>query len=345
MSKTYHIDSESPNAEVINLAATVLRDGGLVVFPTETVYGIGALADSKFGAQEIFEVKVRPLDKPLPWLVENEDALDTYGVDIPEYAHRLAHAYWPGPLTLVVKASERVGRDFRAPDGTVALRSPGPRGRHRAHPGRRRPDHRHQRQHARQPRARHLRGGRAPASSRPPTSRSTAARPRTSRRRPSCCAPAPSRSSFARAPSPPTRSRRRSPAATSVPSASSARALTHATPCAGLPRRPGTVAVQSRHSTARRPRGLTSCASSSAAITPDSTRSSASRSTSPRQGHDVTDVGTANGEESVDYPDFAIACGAHGGRRRGRLRRARVRHRHRHGDRRQQGRTACARPT
>jgi L-threonylcarbamoyladenylate synthase len=124
MSKTYHIDSDSPNAEVINLAATVLRDGGLVVFPTETVYGIGALADSKFGAQEIFEVKVRPLDKPLPWLVENEDALDTYGVDIPDYAHRLAHAYWPGPLTLVVCASERVGKDFRAPDGTVALRSP-----------------------------------------------------------------------------------------------------------------------------------------------------------------------------------------------------------------------------
>ncbi|MEI7814758.1 MAG: L-threonylcarbamoyladenylate synthase [Coriobacteriia bacterium] len=124
MSKTYHIDSGSPNAEVINLAATVLRDGGLVVFPTETVYGIGALADSKFGAQEIFEVKVRPLDKPLPWLVENEDALDTYGVDIPDYAHRLAHAYWPGPLTLVVRASERVGKDFRAPDGTVALRSP-----------------------------------------------------------------------------------------------------------------------------------------------------------------------------------------------------------------------------
>jgi tRNA threonylcarbamoyl adenosine modification protein (Sua5/YciO/YrdC/YwlC family) len=124
MSKTYRIDAESPNAEVINLAATVLRDGGLVVFPTETVYGIGALADSKFGAQEIFEVKVRPLDMPLPWLVENEDALDTYGVDVTDYAHRLAHEFWPGPLTLVVRASGRVGRDFRAPDGSVALRSP-----------------------------------------------------------------------------------------------------------------------------------------------------------------------------------------------------------------------------
>lgn len=125
MSKVFRIDPENPSAEVINLAATVLRDGGIVVFPTETVYGIGASADSCFGPQEIFDIKVRPLDKPLPWLVENDDALlDKYGVDVPEYAHNLAKAFWPGALTLVVKASERVGKDFRADDDTVALRSP-----------------------------------------------------------------------------------------------------------------------------------------------------------------------------------------------------------------------------
>jgi L-threonylcarbamoyladenylate synthase len=124
MSKTYHVDQENPSAEVINLAAKVLLDGGIVVFPTETVYGIGALADSKFGPHEIFEVKVRPADLPIPLLVETEDALDIWGVDVPEYAHRLAKAYWPGAITLVVKASERVPRDFRAPDGTIGLRSP-----------------------------------------------------------------------------------------------------------------------------------------------------------------------------------------------------------------------------
>jgi len=124
MGKVYRVDPENPNAEVINLAATVLRDGGVVVFPTETVYGIGASADSCFGAQEIFEIKVRPLDKPLPWLVENEDALDIYGVNVPDYARRLAQTFWPGALTLVIKASERVGKDFRAQDDTVALRSP-----------------------------------------------------------------------------------------------------------------------------------------------------------------------------------------------------------------------------
>ena len=124
MTKSYHIDPESPSAEVINLAATVLRDGGIVVFPTETVYGLGALADSKFGPHEIFEVKVRPADLPIPLLVETEDALDTWGADTPEYAHRLAHKFWPGAITLVVKASEKVPRDFRAPNGTIGLRSP-----------------------------------------------------------------------------------------------------------------------------------------------------------------------------------------------------------------------------
>lgn len=125
MSKVFHVDPENPSAEVINLAATVLRDGGIVVFPTETVYGIGASAHSCFGPHEIFDIKVRPLDKPLPWLVEDDDALlDKYGVDVPEYAHNLAKAFWPGALTLVVKASDVVGKDFRAEDGTVALRSP-----------------------------------------------------------------------------------------------------------------------------------------------------------------------------------------------------------------------------
>src|SRR5512137_1955300 len=124
MSKVYRVDPENPNAEVINLAATVLRDGGIIVFPTETVYGLGALADSKFGPHEIFEVKVRPANLPIPLLVETEDALDIYGIDVPDYAHALAKAFWPGAVTIIVKASERVPRDFRAPDGTIGLRSP-----------------------------------------------------------------------------------------------------------------------------------------------------------------------------------------------------------------------------
>jgi tRNA threonylcarbamoyl adenosine modification protein (Sua5/YciO/YrdC/YwlC family) len=67
---------------------------------------------------------MRPASKPLPWLVETEDALDIYGMEVPEYAHRLAAHFWPGPLSLVVKASPRVSKDFTDSRGTVALRSP-----------------------------------------------------------------------------------------------------------------------------------------------------------------------------------------------------------------------------
>jgi release factor glutamine methyltransferase len=124
MSKVIHIDPEAPSADAINLAATVLRDGGIVVFPTETVYGIGAAATSCIGPNEIIDIKMRPKNKPLPWLVETEDALETYGIDVPAYAHNLAKKFWPGPITLVVMASEKVGRDFRDERGTVALRCP-----------------------------------------------------------------------------------------------------------------------------------------------------------------------------------------------------------------------------
>jgi len=124
MSKVIHIDPDSPSAEAVNLAATVLREGGIVVFPTETVYGIGASATSCFGPQEIIDIKMRPKNKPLPWLVENEAALEKYGVDVPEYAHRLAQEFWPGALTIVVKAAEIVAPEFRDDRGTVALRCP-----------------------------------------------------------------------------------------------------------------------------------------------------------------------------------------------------------------------------
>jgi tRNA threonylcarbamoyl adenosine modification protein (Sua5/YciO/YrdC/YwlC family) len=124
MSKVIHIDPEAPSAEAINLAASVLREGGIVVFPTETVYGIGAAASSCIGPEEIIDIKMRLASKPLPWLVEAEDALDTYGVDVPDYAHRIAKAFWPGAVSLVVHASDKVGKDFQDARGTVALRSP-----------------------------------------------------------------------------------------------------------------------------------------------------------------------------------------------------------------------------
>jgi tRNA threonylcarbamoyl adenosine modification protein (Sua5/YciO/YrdC/YwlC family) len=124
MSKVIHIDQENPSAEAINLAATVLRDGGIVVFPTETVYGIGASSASCIGPQEIIDIKARSKSKPLPWLVEDDAALEVYGVDVPAYAHSIAKKFWPGALTIVVKAADVVAPEFRDDRGTVALRCP-----------------------------------------------------------------------------------------------------------------------------------------------------------------------------------------------------------------------------
>lgn len=124
--KCFHIDQENPSAEIVNLAASRLREGAVIVFPTETVYGLGALADGPkcYGAEELFEIKDRPIGFPIPMLVHGEDALDVYGVEVPAYAHDLAKKFWPGALTLVVKASDKVHPEFRAQDGTIGLRCP-----------------------------------------------------------------------------------------------------------------------------------------------------------------------------------------------------------------------------
>lgn len=126
MNKTYPVDQENPSADVVNLAATRLRDGGVLIFPTETVYGLGALAavGPCYGAEDLFDVKLRPIGMAIPLLVPNASDLDVYGVEVPDYARKLAEKFWPGPLTLVVKASENVHEEFRAGDGTIGLRCP-----------------------------------------------------------------------------------------------------------------------------------------------------------------------------------------------------------------------------
>jgi L-threonylcarbamoyladenylate synthase len=106
-------------------AAAVLRAGGLVAFPTETVYGLGADAANVDAVRRVFAVKGRPADHPLIVHIAAADELDTYGEAITDAARALAHAFWPGPLALVV----RLRADVIAPEvtggrATVALRVP-----------------------------------------------------------------------------------------------------------------------------------------------------------------------------------------------------------------------------
>lgn len=101
-----------------------LRDGQAVIVATDTVYGLAALPGS-MGYASIFELKERPADQVLPWLVHDADVLDALADDAPVYARRLAQMFWPGALTLVLRAS-RLACELGgvAADGTIALRCP-----------------------------------------------------------------------------------------------------------------------------------------------------------------------------------------------------------------------------
>lgn len=101
-----------------------LRDGQAVIVATDTVYGLAALPGS-MGYASIFELKERPADQVLPWLVHDVHVLDVLADDVPAYARRLAQMFWPGALTLVLRAS-RLACELGgvAADGTIALRSP-----------------------------------------------------------------------------------------------------------------------------------------------------------------------------------------------------------------------------
>ena len=106
-------------------AARSLAEGGVVAIPTETVYGLGALADSPDAVAGVYAAKGRPADHPLIVHVASADAVGSWTAHMPDYALRLGGAYWPGPLTLVLPRSARA-RDFiTGTQDTVAVRVPG----------------------------------------------------------------------------------------------------------------------------------------------------------------------------------------------------------------------------
>jgi len=111
-------------ADVIAKAAQALKDGHLVAFPTETVYGLGADSQSVDAVAKIYKAKGRPADHPLIVHVSSMDALGDWASDVPEYAIALAREFWPGPMTLVVKRSE-LAKDFvTGGQDTVGIRVP-----------------------------------------------------------------------------------------------------------------------------------------------------------------------------------------------------------------------------
>jgi L-threonylcarbamoyladenylate synthase len=118
------VDPESPDVEKIRKAARVINKGGLVVFPTETVYGLGANAFDEKATLKIFDVKGRPSDNPLIVHISSLEMLEEVSKDVPKIAFRLVKNLWPGPLTIIVKKSKKVPDTVTAGLETVAVRMP-----------------------------------------------------------------------------------------------------------------------------------------------------------------------------------------------------------------------------
>ncbi|MFH1779385.1 MAG: L-threonylcarbamoyladenylate synthase [Candidatus Omnitrophota bacterium] len=115
------VDSTQPEAAKIKKAALILRNGGLVAFPTETVYGLGANMLDKDAIKKVYRIKNRPEGKPLTIHIADVKILKKMVGRIPSNAKKLIAKFWPGPLTLVLrdKASKKTG--FRIPDNRIAF--------------------------------------------------------------------------------------------------------------------------------------------------------------------------------------------------------------------------------
>src|SRR5262245_19468825 len=110
--------------EIVARAASVLRGGGLVAFPTETVYGLGADARNTAAVARIFAAKGRPANNPLIVHVTGVSQVRGIVVDWPETADRLAGRFWPGPFTLVLRRNATIPDIVTASGPTVAVRQP-----------------------------------------------------------------------------------------------------------------------------------------------------------------------------------------------------------------------------
>ncbi len=118
--RVWSVRTDSPDPVVIAEAAAVLRRGGLVAFPTETVYGLGVDATNPDALRRLNAVKGRPPDKPYSWHLPGPEQVEALVAAIPPPARRLMTRFWPGPLTLVLPTPDGRSIGFRVPDHPVA---------------------------------------------------------------------------------------------------------------------------------------------------------------------------------------------------------------------------------
>ena len=117
-------NADHPDAAVMQQAGQILRAGGLVAFPTETVYGLGGDALNPEASAKIYAAKGRPSDNPLIVHIADKNALKVLSSDVPDMAWKLADHFWPGPLTMIMPKADIVPRQTTGGLDTVAIRMP-----------------------------------------------------------------------------------------------------------------------------------------------------------------------------------------------------------------------------
>ncbi len=131
MALTLTVDLKNPEDKPLILAAEVIQAGGIVVYPTETLYGIGCSAMHPRALQRVQDLKKRAEPKPILVLVRSREELRPLVREVTETAEALMNAFWPGPLTIVFQASESVLPELTQGKGTIGIRIPSCRVCHR----------------------------------------------------------------------------------------------------------------------------------------------------------------------------------------------------------------------
>jgi L-threonylcarbamoyladenylate synthase len=127
MANVLQIDFEQPDTckKVIENIQSVLNAGGVIAFPTDTFYGLGADPLNTNALSKIFQIKQRPSDKPLLVLIHSLDQLADLTTEVNDNARKLMEHFWPGPLTLIFKAAPGLPNVLTAGTGTIGIRLPG----------------------------------------------------------------------------------------------------------------------------------------------------------------------------------------------------------------------------
>ncbi|MFW5874802.1 MAG: L-threonylcarbamoyladenylate synthase [bacterium] len=118
------IDPRAPEPALINKAADILKCGGLVIYPTKNLYGLGADAKNPDSVKKVFEIKKRDLKNPVSILIARRQEVYAYAGDISDTAEKIMDRFWPGGITLVFKAKPGLPDILTAGTGTVGIRLP-----------------------------------------------------------------------------------------------------------------------------------------------------------------------------------------------------------------------------